>query len=231
MSNLSLLQEGDWHFFPPNCYHCVLKLGSRNSAGFFLPCYSHQKTLMQANTALCTTVQPHTTPEPRFFYFASCWKKMITHRLCLPKQVIVGNNQHNSNGNHLPLKSLREKMDKKAAHKAALCISGSAYPFLWILVNYTCIAFRLLEFPGLRRSNNFNQFLRQSFLKPKTLSTTENTQSIFNIRWGYCWDILFYKVSLCDGMTAPTQAHWCLYLYWAGRCCSASHFCLLFTSL
>lgn len=41
--------------FPQNCSHCVLKLGSRNSAGFFLPGYSHKKTLMQANTALCTS--------------------------------------------------------------------------------------------------------------------------------------------------------------------------------
>lgn len=27
-------------------------------------CYSHQKTLMQANMALCTALQPHTTSVP-----------------------------------------------------------------------------------------------------------------------------------------------------------------------
>lgn len=64
--------------FSPNCYRWVLELGSRNSAGFFLPCCSHQKTLNASKYSLVHNsatphqpgTQPFAAPSPHLWLFA-----------------------------------------------------------------------------------------------------------------------------------------------------------------
>lgn len=66
MSNLSLLQEGDWDIFHQTAITaCWNSVWFRELSWLLSALLFSSKTLTQANTALCTTGQPHSTPVPR----------------------------------------------------------------------------------------------------------------------------------------------------------------------